>query len=162
MWFKDWLFYTLVTVVFAVDQIAKEFVRSYIPLYGSWPESGFFRLVHGVNTGSAFGMFSNYTFFLIIGSIIGIGFLLYFFHQKKFTVIWLRLAIGLIVGGASGNLFDRIIFGGVVDFVQVGWWPAFNVADSCISVGMFFFVVIMLFGEKLGLKTNENRNPEIE
>jgi signal peptidase II len=54
------------------------------------------------------------------------------------------------VGGATGNLFDRLKDGAVVDFISVGWWPAFNIADSSISIGMGLLLITMLFGEKLG------------
>ena len=66
------------------------------------------------------------------------------------------------MGGALGNLFDRIKDGAVVDFISVGWWPAFNVADSSISVGMFLLIVILLFGERLGWIQNNDGNGEID
>ena len=56
-----------------------------------------------------------------------------------------------------GNLFDRVVDGGVVDFISVGWWPAFNVADSAISIGMFLLVVTVLFGERLGMYARDER-----
>ena len=62
----------------------------------------------------------------------------------------MRISIGMIVGGAIGNLFDRVKDSAVVDFISVGWWPAFNIADSAICIGMAILVSIMLFGEKLG------------
>ena len=149
-WYKDWLFYTLVIGVFVFDQVTKAIIRSSLSLGDSWPEEGIFRIVHGLNTGSAFGLFSGFTNLLVVASIIGIVFILFVFLKQNNSVIWLRLSLGLIVGGALGNLFDRVKDGAVVDFISVGWWPAFNIADSSISVGMCLLLVTMLFGEKFG------------
>ena len=149
-WYKDWLFYTLVIGVFVFDQVTKAIIRSSLSLGDSWPEEGIFRIVHGLNTGSAFGLFAGFTNLLVVASIIGIVFILFVFLKQNNNVIWLRLSLGLIVGGALGNLFDRVKDGAVVDFISVGWWPAFNIADSSISVGMCLLLVTMLLGEKFG------------
>ena len=149
-WYKDWLFYTLVIGVFVFDQVTKAIIRSSLSLGDSWPEEGIFRIVHGLNTGSAFGLFAGFTNLLVVASIIGIVFILFVFLIQNNSVIWLRLSLGLIVGGALGNLFDRVKDGAVVDFISVGWWPAFNIADSSISVGMCLLLVTMLLGEKFG------------
>ena len=149
-WYKDWVFYTLVIGVFVFDQVTKAIIRSSLSLGDSWPEEGIFRIVHGLNTGSAFGLFAGFTNLLVVASIIGIVFILFVFLKQNNSVIWLRLSLGLIVGGALGNLFDRVKDGAVVDFISVGWWPAFNIADSSISVGMCLLLVTMLLGEKFG------------
>lgn len=162
IWYRDWVFYSIAIVVFILDQISKEVIRRQLPLYGSWPEDGFLRIVHGLNTGSAFGLFSGFTNLLIIASIVGIGVVLYYFQKQEISVIWYRLSIGLIVGGALGNLVDRLKDGAVVDFISVGWWPAFNVADSSISVGMVLLIFILLFGERFGWipTSNESRSDD--
>ena len=149
-WYKDWLFYTLVIGVFVFDQVTKAIIRSSLSLGDSWPEEGIFRIVHGLNTGSAFGLFAGFTNLLVVASIIGIVFILFVFLKQNNSVIWLRLSLGLIVGGALGNLFDRVKDGAVVDFISVAWWPAFNIEDSSISVGMCLLLVTMLLGEKFG------------
>ena len=149
-WYKDWLFYTLVIAVFMFDQVTKAIIRSILSLGDSWPDEGLVRIVHGLNTGSAFGLFAGFTNLLVIASIIGIVFILFIFLKQNSSVIWLRMSLGLIVGGATGNLFDRLKDGAVVDFISVGWWPAFNIADSSISIGMGLLLITMLFGEKLG------------
>ena len=161
IWYKDWVFYSIAIAVFILDQISKEVIRRHLPLYDSWPEEGFLRIVHGLNTGSAFGLFSGFTNLLIIASIVGIGVVLYYFQKQEITVIWYRLSIGLIVGGALGNLVDRLKDGAVVDFISVGWWPAFNVADSSISVGMVLLVLILLLGERFGwIPTSDESRPD--
>ena len=161
IWYRDWFFYSIATVVFILDQVSKEVIRQQLPLYGSWPEEGFLRIVHGLNTGSAFGLFSGFTNLLIIVSIVGIGVVLYYFQKQEISVIWYRLSIGLIVGGALGNLIDRLKDGAVVDFISVGWWPAFNVADSSISVGMVLLILILLLGERFGwISTSDESRPD--
>ena len=161
IWYKDWVFYSIAIAVFILDQISKEVIRRHLPLYDSWPEEGFLRIVHGLNTGSAFGLFSGFTNLLIIASIVGIGVVLYYFQRQEITVIWYRLSIGLIVGGALGNLVDRLKDGAGVDFISVGWWPAFNVADSSISVGMVLLVLILLLGERFGwIPTSDESRPD--
>jgi len=150
IWYKDRLFYFISIVVIFFDQFTKYLIKEFVPRYSVWPDQGIFQIVHGVNTGSAFGLFSDYTLLLTIGSLIGIGFVLYFFYKNSFNVIWMRISLSLIVGGAVGNLIDRIRDGGVVDFISVGWWPAFNIADSAISIGMAILIFTLVFGEKLG------------
>ena len=150
IWYKDWVFYLIVGAVFIFDQISKEFIRLWMPLGDSWPSTGFLRIVHGTNTGSAFGLFAGFTNLLILASILGIAAVLYYFYRHGNNAIALRISLGLIVGGALGNLFDRVVFGKVVDFISVGWWPSFNIADSAISVGMFLLIFTMIFGERLG------------
>ena len=161
IWYRDWFFYSIATVVFILDQVSKEVIRQQLPLYGSWPEEGFLRIVHGLNTGSAFGLFSGFTNLLIIVSIVGIGVVLYYFQKQEISVIWYRLSIGLIVGGALGNLIDRLKDGAVVDFISVGWWPAFNVADSSISVGMVLLILTLLLGERFGwISASDESRPD--
>ena len=150
IWYKDWVFYLIVGAVFIFDQISKEFIRLWMPLGDSWPSTGFLRIVLGTNTGSAFGLFAGFTNLLILASILGIAAVLYYFYRQGNNAIALRISLGLIVGGALGNLFDRVVFGKVVDFISVGWWPSFNIADSAISVGMFLLIFTMIFGERLG------------
>lgn len=150
IWYKDKLFYFISIVVILFDQFTKYLIKEFVPRYSAWPDDGIVQIVHGVNTGSAFGLFSDYTLLLTIGSLIGIGFVLYFFYKNSFNVIWMRISLSLIVGGAVGNLIDRIRDGGVVDFISVGWWPAFNIADSAISIGMAILIFTLVFGEKLG------------
>ena len=150
LWYKDWIFYLMLGSVFIADQVSKELIKLWMPIGESWPSTGIFQIVHGTNTGSAFGLFAGFTNLLIVASVLGIGAVLYYFQRQGSRVITLRIALGLIVGGAVGNLFDRVRAGEVVDFISVGWWPSFNIADSAISVGMFLLIFTMLFGERLG------------
>ena len=140
-----------VAAIVIVDQITKAIVDRTMPLHYSIPLiDGFFNLTYIRNTGAAFGIFagSHEVFrrpFLIAVSIIAIGFILVMLRRLREDATGLVSALAFILGGAIGNLIDRIFYGEVIDFVDVYWsnyhWPAFNVADSFITIG----VTITLF-----------------
>ena len=145
-WRNAVLFLTASLVV-AADQLSKTWVRSYPegPIY----EKGFFRLTHVHNTGASFGLFQGYSFIITIVVFIGIAFLLFWvlFLHRRFPLLttassW--LALGLILGGAVGNLIDRLRLGHVTDFIAVSIWPAFNVADSATVVGVIILIYSLL------------------
>ena len=140
----------LAPAVFAVDQLTKLFVRNNFELGESWPATGFLRLTYGTNTGTAFGLFPNQTLVLILASIVAIGFLVYFYRAHALNQPLLRTAIGMQLGGALGNLVDRLRTGAVVDFIDVGPWPIFNIADSCIVVGMIVLVSVLVLSGRIG------------
>jgi len=148
IWYKDWIFYVSTVVVVVCDQVTKSIIEEIVPLYGTYSELWIFSIVHGRNTGSAFGLFAGFTNFLIIASLLGLGLILYFFMKQATNNMFMRISVGLVVGGAFGNLIDRVKDGFVVDFISVGWWPAFNVADSAISVGMTVILAFMIFAKK--------------
>ncbi len=143
-WYRDWLLLTTIGAVLLADRLTKFAIKGALQIGESWPSEGFVRLTHGENTGAAFGLLPNQTLFLIIASIAAIGFLAYFYRAYALPRPILRLAIGLQLGGAFGNLFDRVAFGAVTDFIDVGWWPIFNIADSSICVGMATLIIVML------------------
>ena len=148
-WYRDWVLLATAPAVLAVDQLTKYLVRTNLFLGKSWPDEGFFRLTHGTNSGSAFGLFSAQTPLLIVASLVAIGFLIYFYRTHALPNPLLRFAIGMILGGAVGNLIDRLRFGAVADFLDVhafGYhWPAFNAADSAITVGAIVVILESLF-----------------
>ena len=127
-------------LVVVLDRLTKWWVSKAIELGGSWPTAGFFRITHGENTGAAFGIFQNSRLILSLISAIGVVVVLYiaFRLSKRFVFLTWKttmLALGLILGGTVGNLIDRAIIGHVTDFIKVGPWPDFNVADSSLVVG---------------------------
>ena len=145
VWYRDWLLPVTVLTVLALDQASKYLVKSFLPLYDSWPDNGFIRITHGTNTGTAFSLFQDQTTLLIVASLFAIGFLIYFYRTQALSSRLLRIAIGLQLGGAFGNLIDRLRAGAVVDFIDVGWWPIFNLADSCIVTGIAVLLATMVF-----------------
>lgn len=140
---RDWLVLPLAIAVWTLDQITKLAVVRWMEFGQSIPETGFFRLTHVTNTGSAFGLFPNQSLALIVASFFAIGILLVFYGSRARHNVWVRLSIGLQLGGAVGNLTDRVLRGAVVDFVDVGPWPVFNVADSAIVVGLILLLAVV-------------------
>jgi signal peptidase II len=137
-----------------VDQVTKEIVRHTFSLHETLEViPGFFAFTHIRNTGVAFGLFAGEatqgrTLFFLLVSLLALGIIFYFYARTAPGKPWVNGALAMILGGALGNLIDRLRFGNVIDFLDfyVGsvHWPAFNVADSAISVGvgiLFFFVL---------------------
>ena len=126
----------LALLVFVLDQFTKYVVRESLPYRYSFPDQGFLRFTHTHNTGSAFGILQGQNFPLIFVAIIGIMVLLIIYFTQPKPNKWLSVSIGLQIGGAIGNLCDRLHQGWVTDFLDVGPWPVFNIADSSIVVGL--------------------------
>jgi len=141
-----------------LDQITKMYISSVMSLHASYPViDGLFSITYVRNPGAAFGLFANATpmfrsLFLIVVSAVAIVMILWFLAKNRSGGMLLTFALSLILGGAVGNLLDRIRFGDVVDFLDfyiASWhWPAFNVADSAISVGAVLLIVEMLRRER--------------
>jgi len=139
------LYASLAAFLIALDRVTKLAVSAKMPLYESRPIiDSFFNLVHTRNTGIAFSMFSDSQPFVkeyIIPafSTVALLFIIYIFWKAESTGPRTILGLTLIISGAIGNLYDRFVYGYVVDFLDfyVGsyHWPAFNVADSCITIG---------------------------
>ncbi len=137
-------------LVVALDQLTKIWIGLNLPLGQSLPAQGFFRMTHVHNTGATFGLFPDQSFLFTIVAAAVATLLLVFavFFLGRFPSldnIPGRLALGLIFGGAVGNLIDRLLFGYVNDFINIGLWPAvFNVADAAIRVGAIMAVYFLL------------------
>ena len=129
---------SLLTTLFVIvlDQLSKYTVYTTIPVGQSIPELGIFRLTHVTNTGSAFGLFTDQTTLLTLGSVVGIMVLILFHRSHNIRTKLVYLCLGLQIGGATGNLIDRLLLGYVVDFIDIGIWPVFNIADSSIVIGL--------------------------
>ncbi len=142
-------------VIIVLDQISKFLIVRSMHIFESIPViSGFFNLVHIRNRGMAFGLMnrpgSNFSFyFLVAATIVAVSLLVYWFSRLKSEERRLILGLSLILGGAIGNLIDRLRFHEVSDFLDfyIGpyHWPAFNVADSAITVGTFWVAINILF-----------------
>ncbi len=134
--------------IVALDQWTKWLVRENIEFGGQWlPDwlswlAPYARIVHWYNSGAAFGMFQNGNLIFTILAFIVIGAILYYYPQVEAEDWTLKVAMGLQLAGASGNLIDRLLMGKVTDFVSIGVFPVFNVADASISIG----VVVLLLG----------------
>jgi len=157
-WFRDRILILTILGILVVDQITKYIVKTNLDLYESWPREGIFRITYGTNSGTAFGLFPDQTTVLIITSLLAIGFIYFFYKSHFLPGRILRLAIGLQLGGAFGNLLDRIRLGSVVDFIDIGWWPIFNIADSSIVTGIGLLILVVLFKlEDVGQETSSGK-----
>jgi len=140
-------------LIVTLDQWTKSLVRDNIPFTQSWlPDSmewlsPYARIVHWKNTGAAFGLFQDSNTFFIILAIVAATFIIFYYPQVAREEWPLRAAMVLQLGGALGNLTDRIFIGSVTDFISVGSFPVFNIADSSISVGVAVLVIAVLVQE---------------
>lgn len=143
-----------VVTILALDQLTKMIVDRTMSLHQSIPIiDGFFSLTYVRNTGAAFGIFagSHEAFrlpFLILVSVLALGFVVVMLKRLRDEETGLITALSLIIGGAIGNLVDRVLYGEVIDFLDFYWsnyhWPAFNVADSCITVGVLITLYYLI------------------
>ena len=124
-------------LVFLLDQLTKYLVIQTLAPGMSFPFRGFFRFTHVHNTGSAFGIFQGFNTPLIFVSMIGIIILTLIYRSQERPSNLLRLSLALQLGGAFGNLADRVRLGFVTDFIDIGPWPVFNIADAAIVSGLF-------------------------
>jgi signal peptidase II len=152
-YFRDYAFLLgIAGFIVVVDQLTKYLVRTQIPFAGSWSPFAwlepYVRIVHWQNTGAAFGMLQGFGIvFAILAVIVSVAILYYFPHVPSNE--WaIRLALAMQLGGAVGNLIDRITVGTVTDFVSVGTFAVFNVADACISVGTVILIVAVWYSER--------------
>jgi signal peptidase II len=154
---KDIIDYRLNGILSSLSSPSGDSCRSIKPKTGyrfTWlqtnlPSTGLFRLTHAQNTGAAFSIFYGKSGILTIVVFIGIILLLFyaFVVSRRFPFLDTRLnkiSLALILGGTVGNLIDRLRLGHVTDFIDVGPWPVFNVADSSIFVGVLIFALSIL------------------
>ena len=142
--------------LYALDQLTKQWVLRSISLYDARSVvPDFFNLVNVPNTGAAFGSFKgNNTFFVII-SIIALVVVTILLVRHWRSDPWRDVSLALLLAGILGNLTDRLLYGHVIDFLLFNLhiryadpWPAFNVADSCISIAVVLFIIHSLSKQK--------------
>jgi len=146
---RDYLILILpAAIIVGLDQWTKWLVRTHLAFDSMWlPDwlswlSPYARIVHWTNSGAAFGSFQNGNPVFTALAIIVIGLILYYFPRIDPKDWTLRVALVLQLAGASGNLVDRLLMGRVTDFISIGTFPVFNIADSSITIG----VIVLLFG----------------
>jgi len=152
-------------LVIVLDQVTKAAITARFSLHESYPViSGFFNLVYVKNPGAAFSLLADapapfrHVFFIGV-TLVAAGLILYYLIRSKTESILMIVCLTLIFAGAVGNLVDRIRFGAVVDFLDfyigTAHWPAFNVADSAITVGAALMIWEMLIsGKKKTVRNN--------
>ena len=151
-----WYPFLLAALIVAADRMTKIYIQTHFSAWDSVSViPGFFRIVHAENPGAAFGILADHDGPLRALILIGVSSVVLLFvvfslisRTSAFTSMAARLGLALILGGAVGNLYDRIVHGTVTDFIEVyyGAWsfPAFNIADSAITVGSVFLLIDLL------------------
>jgi signal peptidase II len=156
------IFFFLTVPLYALDQITKHLVLRFIdPSEPHLIIPNFFTLVHVTNTGAAFGSFRNNNGFFIALSCVALVVVTVLLWRREPRDPWRRIALGLLMAGVLGNLTDRLLHGHVVDFLLFDLhlpfanpWPAFNVADSCICIAVFCFMVYSFRDSRRSVQTN--------
>ena len=135
-WYRDPLLFIALAAALGLDQLTKWLITSNMAWGQSIPEEGFLRLTFVHNTGSAFGLFQGQGMILSVIAFVAVGAMIWLYRSSPMPSVLMRAALGLQMGGAIGNLIDRLRLGYVVDFFDVGPWPVFNIADSSVVVGI--------------------------
>jgi len=143
--YRQW-FWGMAMFIFVADQVSKEWVRIALPKGSSVPlVPRFIFLTHTENAGAAFGLLPNATSLLVFTALIACALFLWMgrqgFHRRLFAI-----ACGMMLGGAAGNLLDRLRFGAVTDFLDLRFWPVFNLADAALTCG----ALLLLWGSWRG------------
>ena len=154
-------FFIAALSVLIVDQVSKHFVRTELTLGQKIPEEGFFQITYSINTGGVFGLFADQAFLITIIAVVGVIAILVYSRYPAFNGLLVKVSLGLLLGGAIGNLIDRIRFGWVTDFIHVGGWPVFNLGDSAIVIGVILILYHFIFrARKADTKAPEDGQDE--
>jgi signal peptidase II len=161
---KDYLLLLgIAGAVVALDQWSKYLVRANLQVSEAWMPvealKPYIRIIHWNNTGAAFGIFpSGSLIFTVVAVIVTIA-IIFYYPQVPQSQGQLRIALAMQLGGALGNLTDRLLQGTVTDFVAVLRFPVFNVADASISIGVAILLISMIVEER---RKPEKRLPEMD
>ena len=137
---------TLITVI--IDQLIKREVMVLLRPGQSWAPipalERWFTFTYVTNTGAAFGLFPSHGYiFVVVAVVVAIAIAIYYWHMPEGQVL-IKISLGLQLGGAVGNLIDRLLYGHVVDFVDLKFWPVFNLADTSIVLGVALLAYALL------------------
>lgn len=144
--------------IIIIDQVTKFIVKKFVhPDEPIQIIDRYVQLNHITNPGLAFGIKIGERPFLIFFALIATIVVLILIFRLKEDHLWTRIALASILGGAIGNLIDRIIFGEVVDFIEIGPWPIFNIADVAVTFGMIILIIHLLFDKKKGEDWQEEK-----
>ena len=146
---RQWIGLAIVALAaVAADQITKHVVASSIALDSAVDLVGPFSIRHVQNSGIAFGLFSSATVIVIVLTTVAVAWMLVFFARSGARHPALPVALGLLIGGSISNLVDRVRLGYVTDFLDLRWWPAFNLADASIVVGVAVLLGSLLLSDR--------------
>lgn len=148
------------TILIGSDQYTKHIIRTNLEFGQIWMPwqwlEPYARIIHINNTGAAFGLFKGANTVFMILAVIVAGAILYYFPSISKKDWLIRVALSMQFAGAIGNLIDRIIFGHVTDFISIGTFPVWNIADASITVGVAILLIGMWVQEKREKKKRED------
>jgi signal peptidase II len=145
----QWLGLSLIACAAVLaDQLTKQLVASQLSFDGEVRILGPFSIHHVQNSGIAFGLFASATPVVIVLTTLAVGWMLVYFARSGARHPVLPAALGLLIGGSISNLVDRVRLGHVTDFLDLRFWPAFNLADSCIVVGVAILLVALVAADR--------------
>ena len=148
------LYLAVSLLIVALDQLTKWAILTWVPLYDKIAVNSFINITHQQNRGAAFSFLANASgwqrwFFTVLAIAVSVAIVVWLWRIRREGLMVLSSGLALVLGGAVGNVIDRLRFGHVVDFIQVliaGWpFPSFNVADSAITVGGALLIIDALF-----------------
>jgi signal peptidase II len=139
---------SIAVAAFAADQVTKEIVASQLGYGEEVDVLGPFSLHHVQNSGIAFGLFQNSTAVVTLATAIAVAWMVWYFARSGARHPVLPTALGLLIGGSVSNLTDRLRLGHVTDFIDFSWWPAFNLADTFICVGVAILLVTLVRADR--------------
>jgi signal peptidase II len=154
---RDLPFFLVAAGIIALDQLSKAIVRGSLALGESWPSDDWLvKITHVTNSGAAFGILQGQGVFLTVTAFIAIGAIVFYYAFPPLEHGVLRIALALQLGGAIGNLIDRLRFGEVTDMFHFPHYPAFNIADSSIVVGLFAIAAFIFWNERKSVETERD------
>jgi len=146
---RQWIGLAVVAgAAIVADQLTKHVVASQLKLDHAVTLVGPFSIHHVQNSGIAFGLFSRATAVVIVLTTVAVAWMLLFFARSGARHPALPVALGLLIGGSVSNLVDRVRLGYVTDFLDLRYWPAFNLADTCIVVGVVLLLGSILLADR--------------
>jgi signal peptidase II len=134
------------------DQLTKAIVTARLDMYDEVHIAGPFSIHHVTNSGIAFGLFASATSVVILLTGVAVAWMLYFFARSGSRHPVLPVALGLVIGGSVSNLVDRVRLGHVTDFLDVRYWPAFNLADTFIVIGVAALLLALIASDRKSMR----------
>jgi len=136
------------SLVVIVDRLTKYIFRNLSEGESVRVVPGLFHITLVLNSGAAFGLFKGRSVFFTVSTVIVIAFICFYIIRGGCKDLLMLTALGLILGGAAGNLIDRVAFGYIIDFLDFRIWPVFNIADASITIGAFILAVRLIFDKR--------------
>ena len=141
---KNIIIFSAALAVIILDQLTKYIIKKNLQLGQSVPLiKNILHFTYVTNTGSAFGLFKNFSLFFTLFSAIAVIVIFYYLKKIKKDEKGIQFAVSLLLGGTIGNLIDRLTYGAVIDFIDFRIWPVFNVADSAVTVSVILLIFML-------------------